>query len=137
MTGIGTYTNAMKMLTEIENGTCSGACKSSCIRNLRYALKTKTNPLKLTEKERKTMTAKIKSVAGRQSRSVTASAKKKKRDSELKTIHKHSKTLKKYKTRNSPPYPANENCGRRMKGNDGKLYISTANVKDICSWKKV
>ena len=52
-------------------------------------------------------------------------------------INNHSKTLKKYKNRKSPPYPANENCGKQMKGNDGYMYISKPNKNNICSWKKI
>jgi len=35
------------------------------MRNLKYALKTKSNPLKLTKKERKSLTAKMKSLSVR------------------------------------------------------------------------
>lgn len=51
--------------------------------------------------------------------------------------NKHSKTLKKYKTRKSPPYPAGLNCNKKMIGNDGNMYISTSNKNDICTWKKI
>jgi hypothetical protein len=51
--------------------------------------------------------------------------------------NKHSKTLKKYKTRKSPPYPAGINCNKKMRGNDGNMYISTQNKNDICTWKKI
>ena len=44
---IGTYNGAMQVLSSIGKGTCKGECKSSWIRNFKYALKTKTNPLKL------------------------------------------------------------------------------------------
>lgn len=36
------------------------------------------------------------------------------------------KGTKKYKTRNSPPYPANSCKNIKKKGNDGKFYISVA-----------
>lgn len=36
------------------------------------------------------------------------------------------KGTKKYKTRNSPPYPANSCKNMKKKGNDGKFYISVA-----------
>jgi hypothetical protein len=49
----------------------------------------------------------------------------------------HSKTLKKYKDRKSPPYPANEHCGETMKGNDGFIYESRVNKNSVCSWKKI
>jgi hypothetical protein len=106
-------------LSQIGTGTCKGSCKTIWIRNLKYALKTKTNPLGLTKTQRKTMTEKIRCV------------------SKKNAINEHSKTLKKYKTRKSPPYPANENCNKKMKGNDGNMYISKANKNNICSWKKI
>ena len=33
-------------------------------------------------------------------------------------------TAKKYTNRSSPPYPAQECPNKKMKGNDGKMYIS-------------
>lgn len=111
---ISTYSEAMKIVKEIGNGTCKDSCKKIWIRNLKYALKTKTNPLSLNKTQRKNMTEKLKSVSG-----------------------KHNITLKKYKNRKSPPYPANENCNKQMVGNDGNLYISKPNINNICSWKKV
>jgi hypothetical protein len=116
---IRSYNGAMKILSEIGNGTCKGNCKTSWIRNLKYALKTKTNPLSLTKTQRKNMTKKLESVSGRNA------------------INKHSKTLKKYKNRKSPPYPANENCKKEMVGNDGNRYISKPNKNNVCSWKKI
>lgn len=49
---------------------------------------------------------------------------------------KVSVTLKKYQKRPSPPFPANENCGKTLPGNDGNMYISKPNKNGICSWKK-
>ena len=118
---IETYNGAMKILSEIGTGTCKGSCKTVWMRNIKYALKTKTNPLKLTTQQRKNITEKIKNVSGNHNR----------------VINNHSKTLKKYKNRKSPPYPANENCNKKMKGNDGNMYISKPNKNNICSWKKV
>ena len=116
---IHSYNGAMQILSSIGNGKCKGDCKSSWIRNLKYALKTKTNPLGLTNQQRKNMTEKIKSVSGRNA------------------VNNHSKTLKKYNDRKSPPYPANENCNKKMKGNDGNMYISKPNKNNVCSWKKI
>ena len=116
---ISNYNGAMQILSEIGTGTCKGSCKSIWIRNIKYALKTKTNPLGLNKQERKNITEKIKSVSGRNA------------------IKNHSKTLKKYKNRKSPHYPANEYCGKQMKGNDGYMYISKLNKNNICSWKKI
>ena len=116
---ISNYNGAMQILSGIGNGTCKGNCKSIWIRNIRYALKTKTNPLNLNKQQRKNITEKIKSVSGKNA------------------INKHRKTLKKYQNRKSPPYPANENCNKTMVGNDGNNYISKSNKNNICSWKKV
>jgi hypothetical protein len=46
------------------------------------------------------------------------------------------KTSKKYLERPSPSIPANECKNARKKGNDGTMYISTANIKGIYTWKK-
>lgn len=119
MTFISNYNEAMEILSEIGTGTCSGRCKSVWVRNIKYALKTKTNPLGLNKKQRKNLTEKIKSVSGKN------------------MVKEHSKTLKKYKIRKSPPYPANEYCGKQMKGNDGNMYMSKPNKNNICSWKKI
>jgi hypothetical protein len=115
---IGSYNGAMKILSEIGTGTCKDKCKSGWIRNIKYALKSKSNPLKLNAQQRKSMKEKIKSV------------------SKKNVINLHSKTLKKYKNRNSPPYPANENCNKKMKGNDGNMYISKQNKNNVCSWRR-
>lgn len=45
------------------------------------------------------------------------------------------KVDKKYLTRDSPPYPANEHCGETKEGNDGRMYISTPDKNKICKWK--
>jgi hypothetical protein len=116
---IRNYNEAMKILTSIGNGKCKGSCKTSWVGNLRYALKTKTNPLNLNKKQRKSMTKKLQQVSGRNA------------------INEYSKTLKKYKNRNSPPYPANQNCNKTMTGNDGEKYISKPNKNNICTWKKI
>lgn len=43
-------------------------------------------------------------------------------------------TLKKYKSRNSPPYPAND-CPNQIKhGNDGNKYISIEDKNGIFKW---
>jgi hypothetical protein len=44
-------------------------------------------------------------------------------------------TTKKYVTRNSPPYPANECQGLKKKGNDKQLYISKK-FKNSYRWVK-
>jgi len=44
---------------------------------------------------------------------------------------------KKYITRDSPPYPANECCHQRKIGNDGTMYVSVPSKAGICRWIKV
>ena len=46
------------------------------------------------------------------------------------------KTTKRYTTRKSPPYPANECQGRAMVGNDGEMYESVPNKKGTGRWLK-
>lgn len=112
------YNGAMRVLASIGTGKCQGTCKSAWIRNLRYALKTKTNPLKLTPTQRKTLRSKLESMRGKNATDT------------------HARTLKKYKTRKSPPYPANDHCNQTKEGNDGHRYVSTPNQHGVCSWKK-
>lgn len=46
-------------------------------------------------------------------------------------------TTKKYTTRPSPPYPANQCKGKKKVGNDGKKWVSKANVTGIYTWRRV
>ena len=46
------------------------------------------------------------------------------------------KATKKYKSRKSPPFPANKCCGKTKKGNDKKLYTAKANKAGVCTWAK-
>jgi hypothetical protein len=65
---------------------------------------------------------------------------KSKRRKIIKNLSGRSKTLKKYKNRKSPPYPANENCGKKMKGNDGNMYESKPYIlmkNEVCAWRKI
>ena len=39
--------------------------------------------------------------------------------------------------RPSPPYPANDYCGKKKKGNDGNMYTSKKNKNGICRWVKL
>jgi len=114
---------AMKLLKEIENGKCAGECRAIWMRNIKYALKTETNPLQLTKTEREKMLKMIEKISGKKTKKAEKSGKK--------------LTLKKYRNRKSPPYPANDYCNKKKKGNDGFMYISKPNKNKVCSWKKV
>ena len=45
-------------------------------------------------------------------------------------------STKKYRSRSSPPYPANNCCGATKKGNDGNTYKSVKASNGICRWVK-
>ena len=45
--------------------------------------------------------------------------------------------LKKYATRNSPPFPANECRGSKKRGNDGTFYVSVVASNGVYRWQKV
>jgi len=108
---------AFKLLDDMMNGKCTGACRQSWLRNIAYALKTDTNPLKLTKAEHKKMVAKMAEVKSKKKMNVTR------------------KIDKKYLTRDSPPFPANEHCGETKKGNDGLMYTSVPDKNKVCRWK--
>ena len=108
---------AFEILDHMEEGKCVASCRQVWLRNIQYALKTKTNPLHLTSTERKRMTAKIRDVKSKKATT--------------------RKVAAKYLTRDSPPFPANEHCGETKKGNDGKLYKSVPDKNKVCHWKKV
>jgi hypothetical protein len=109
---INNYNGAMKIVKDIRNGSCKGKCKTIWMRTIKYALKSKTNPLGLNKKQYETIHEKLK----------------------MDSVHTRTTLNKK---RKSPPYPANEHCHEQMKGNDGKLYISKPNKQNICSWKRI
>jgi hypothetical protein len=45
---------------------------------------------------------------------------------------------RKYAERPSPPYPANEYCGRVKRGNDGAMWLSSkVGSQSACTWKPV
>ena len=109
---------AFSLLDEMLTGKCVGNCRKVWLRNITYALtKTDSNPLKLTKAEHTKMLAKLEDVKGKKKPNVTR------------------KIDKKYLTRDSPPYPANEHCGETKKGNDGKMYTSVPDKNNVCRWK--
>lgn len=114
---MNSYNGASRMLQFIADGQCAGDCKREWLRKIRYGLKAKSNPLSLNKSQRKALANKIKNAA-----SAKPSAR---------------KTLKKYKTRSSPPFSAALLCGQTMTGNDGNRYISKPNKNNVCSWKQV
>jgi len=45
------------------------------------------------------------------------------------------KSTKKYRTRKSPAYSAMAYCGKKKKGNDGKMYRAVSDINNVCRWK--
>ena len=76
---------AFEILDEMMTGMCTVSCRQSWLRNIGYALKTSTNPLKLTAAEHRKMTAKMAEVKDRKKHKLTR------------------KIDKKYLLRESPP----------------------------------
>lgn len=112
-------TTAFQLLESMRKGTCADSCRQVWLRNIQYALKTPTNPLKLTSDERKRMMSKLEEVKRPRRRTTT-----------------QKKTDNKYLARPSPPLPANEHCGETRKGNDGQLYVSTPDKRKVCRWTR-
>jgi hypothetical protein len=48
-----------------------------------------------------------------------------------------SKNTKKYKTRSSPAYPANDCKKMKKMGNDGTYYNSVKDINGVYKWKSV
>lgn len=46
------------------------------------------------------------------------------------------KLAKKYTERTSPPLPANDYCGQRMKSTDDRIYVSVKQTNGVCRWVK-
>ena len=53
---------AFQLLDDMESGKCVERCRTVWIGHIRHALKSKTNPLKLTATEKKRMTRRFKEV---------------------------------------------------------------------------
>jgi hypothetical protein len=47
------------------------------------------------------------------------------------------KNTSKYANRPSPPYPANDYCGKNKRGNDKNMYTSKKNTNGVCRWVKI
>ena len=56
---------AFRLLESMKKGKCVGSCRKDWLRNIGYALKSRTNPLNLTKSEHKKLANKIKDVKKR------------------------------------------------------------------------
>lgn len=53
------------ILNDILKGTCAGNCRKVWRHHIQYAIKSKTNPLKLTASQKKKLTKKLKNIKGK------------------------------------------------------------------------
>lgn len=118
------------VLRMIHKGTCTGVCRSSWMRNIKYALMSKSNPLHLSIEERQKLNTIIKELSRK--RIKKAEPKKGKSGKEIKAAR-----AKRMGLRPSPTESATKYCGKKMHGNDGNMYISKKNKIGICRWVKV
>jgi len=115
----------------------------------RVSRKSKRKSRKAKRKsKRKSRKAKRKSKRKSRKRKAKRKSKRKSRKAKRKSKRKSRKrkavkrsrgctrqTDKKYTSRPSPPYPANECCGMEMEGNDGRMYVSKRDKHGVCRWK--
>ncbi len=107
---IRTYGGAMMILRMIRTGTITGTNRSGWIKVIKNAIKSTKNPLNLTTEERRKLNAEIKSLSG--------------------------KRICEKAPRPSPTVSATLHCGKKMRGNDGNMYISKPNKNGVCRWVK-
>ena len=119
-----TKREAFQALKDIYNEVCTTKCKYTWMRRVRSSLLAKTNPLNLTDLEKRRMFILLGKIKDKRVQKALAKKNLKK------------PTQKKYLTRPSPAYPANQHCGETKKGNDGMMYISKPNKNGICRWVK-
>ena len=91
----------------------------------------RSKKLKKSKRSKKLKKSK-RSKKSKKSKRSKKSKKSKRSEQSVDTCSKQS--TKKYKSRNSPPFPANKCCGLSKKGNDGKLYTSRKYGKS-CKWR--
>jgi hypothetical protein len=139
-------TQAKEILRAIANGSCVSKCRTIWLRKIQYAVNKSTkNPLGLTDGEKKQFKNQIEKIKAKRGKGIlvkTDLVKYKVKGKKLvnKKVDsppaKPKLSVKKYRERPSPPYPANDFCGKRKKGNDGLFYISKPNKNGICRWVK-
>jgi hypothetical protein len=91
---------------------------------------------KTTKKPKKTKTTKKTKKAKKPKKSLKPAKRPTKKSSKRIDKCVISKT-KKYRTRSSPPYPANQCPGTKKMGNDGRYYKSVADVNRVYKWARV
>ena len=59
------YSDAMKILADVEKGKCDSACRTVWMPKLRKAVTQTSNPLKLNKTQRTSLDKKLKSMKGK------------------------------------------------------------------------
>ena len=133
-------TQVKQILKDIANGSCVSKCRTVWLRNIQNAIKSTKNPLGLTDAEKKQFKNQIEKIKVKRGKGIlveTDLVKYKVKSKKASPRAKPKLSVKKYRERPSPPYPANDYCGKRKKGNDGLYYISKPNKNGVCRWVKV
>ncbi len=97
MAFIHSFGGAVMVLRSIKTGRCAGRCRSGWLKTIKYAIKTKTNPLKLTGEQRKELNSMIKEISGKRIPKIVIL---------------------------TPKFNPHKYCGQRKRGRDGEMYIS-------------
>lgn len=113
---VHSFGGAKMILKSIKSGSCVGRCRSGWLKNIKYALKTSSNPLKLTTNQRKELKEMIKEISN-------------------KRIQPSKKVLireiiGKYYNPNKKRYQY-----KKKRGKDKQMYISLPDSKGKFQWK--
>ncbi len=109
---IHSFGSAKQTLQSIKKGTCVDSCRSSWLKHIKYALKTSSNPLKLTKEEKKELNDMIKDISG-------------------KRIKPSQKVLIRRAITSNPK----SFSYKKKRGKDGVMYISLPDSKGKFHWK--
>lgn len=101
------FGGAAMVLRSIKTGRCAGRCRLRWLQNIKRAMESKTNPLKLTSEQRKELKSMIKEISG-------------------KRIPKIVKL--------TPKFNPHKLCGQRKRGRDGEMYTSKPCSRGTTRW---
>ncbi len=109
---IHSFGSAKQIIQSIKKGTCVDSCRSSWLKHIKYALKSSSNPLKLTKEEKKELNDMIKDITG-----------------------KRIKPSQKVLIRRAITYNPKSYSYKKKRGKDGVMYISLPDSKGKFHWK--
>jgi hypothetical protein len=106
------------------------AVRESVYEYIEIAYQTKSKPSQSKSKKNKTKVAKTSATKTK----TNVRTRKQKTDNTVECVEQ---TNKKYTSRSSPPFPANQCQGQIKTGNDGESYESVPNSKNIHRWVRL